>query len=250
MRYLDALSLRKNFRRELEAAADERAVVITVWDKPVAVWLSPGMWAIGRERVPVDDSFVGEIGSVEARPKLTELHEAAGRGQHAQITKHRKVRAVMAPYDWGVRAFPELDLAAPPTWPPTPESQEPPCALVLYRKRSTQDELVDLFAEAEDPVLEGDRRLSAGRAGITADRRSRLRAVAYVVDGKVERVRAVTPGEEWIPVPGQDRSRFAPLSAPLSAQEIDELAPGLGLYPGDEHATPGKTWREYVPLNG
>lgn len=251
MRYVDALSLRTNFRHELNAADVERAMVITVWGEPVALLLSSGQWALGRERVPVDDAFVDELGSVDARPKLTMLHEAATkRGRHTKITKHKRVAAVLVPYDWGVRAFPELDLASPAPYPPPAAevSDGPPCALVLYRKQSTQDDLVGRFADAEDPVLESDRRLSAGPARITRDRQARLRAVVYVVDGRVERVRAVDPDAEWAPVPGEARSSFAPVSEPLSAKEIDELVPGLGLHPGDEHPALAKKWREYVPV--
>ncbi|GAB4590314.1 hypothetical protein Ntsu_81460 [Nocardia sp. IFM 10818] len=70
--------------------------------------------------------------------------------------------------------------------------------------------------------------------------------LVLVVDGRVERVRAVDPAGEW--VEQADGYVLAPVSAPLTRAEIDERFPGLGLYPGDARAVAPGQAREYIDL--
>lgn len=91
-----------------EAAYREgRTFVVTYFDTPVAVVLSPVVWRRGLARVPHDDRC-REIGVRESRVSLRKLLDRARDGAHTVITKHRDENAVIAPYAWVREALPEL----------------------------------------------------------------------------------------------------------------------------------------------
>jgi antitoxin (DNA-binding transcriptional repressor) of toxin-antitoxin stability system len=91
-----------------EAACREgRALVVTYFDTPVAVVLSPVVWRRGLARVPHGERC-REIGVRESRVSLRKLLDRARDGAHTVITKHRDENAVIAPYAWAREALPEL----------------------------------------------------------------------------------------------------------------------------------------------
>lgn len=123
------------------------------------------------------------------------------------------------------------------------------CVLVVYR--NTRPGKVDPdtnrrygeTGQSERVQLDADRKWW----NIAPARESRLKGVAYVVNGSVTRIRAVQPGGQW---PRDDRGYAdIPLSGPLSTdREIAEGIPGLGLRIGDHRPHVRGKIREYLPL--
>ncbi|WP_067722941.1 recombinase family protein [Nocardia yamanashiensis] len=121
------------------------------------------------------------------------------------------------------------------------------CVLVIYRNSKTK----------VDP--DGNRRYGETRASeavqLEADRkwwpiadarRKHVKALVYVVDGVVTRVRAVDPGGRW----QVDDRGYAdvPVGPPLSEVEIARLLPSLDLRLGDTRASVKGKLREYLSL--
>lgn len=81
---------------------------------------------------------------------------------------------------------------------------------------------------------------------IGATRRPRLKALVYVVDGVVTRIRGIDPDGRWVP---DDRGYMdVPVTAPLSELDIARQLPTLPLRLGEVRPqVKGKT-REYVTL--
>ncbi|MFE1472138.1 hypothetical protein [Nocardiopsis dassonvillei] len=81
---------------------------------------------------------------------------------------------------------------------------------------------------------------------VAADKEPRLRAIVYVCEGKVVRVRGVEQGKPW----GRDSRGYAviPVTAPLTTEEIDRLLPTLGLGPGDTLPQTQGPSRRYLEL--
>ncbi|MFQ6230615.1 recombinase family protein [Nocardia sp. NPDC002869] len=121
------------------------------------------------------------------------------------------------------------------------------CALVVYRNSKTKvdpdtNRRYGETGQSEAVQLDADRKWWP----IASTRRRKLKAVVYVVDGVVARVRGVSPGGQW----RTDDRGYAdvPLTAPLTDIQIAEQLPTLGLRLGDErHHVKGKL-REYVRL--
>jgi prevent-host-death family protein len=105
---VSAQELRDHWMSYREAAYREgRTLVVTYFDTPVAVVLSPVVWRRGLARVPHGDRC-REIGVRESRVSLRKLLDRARDGAHTVITKHGDENAVIAPYAWAREALPEL----------------------------------------------------------------------------------------------------------------------------------------------
>ncbi|WP_033247143.1 hypothetical protein [Nocardia carnea] len=246
-------TLRDDWSATWKHAADDKFVQVNRFGmEPVAMMLSPGMWR-ERQRVNSDlavpDSHVRERSSTDARINVAEIIKDLQAGIHTAVMFRGAPRAVFAPYEWVRIAVPELGLT------PLEEVVEGlasaahsvgPQVMVVYRKSRTQRAVLEEFADAADPVWEVDRRLSSLRGPVPSWRRASLRAVVYVVDGQVARVRALDPGAVWEDLPGVHS--LAPVSAPLSRGEIDERFPSLTVYPGDDRPAVVGSSREYVDL--
>ncbi|MGF6881720.1 hypothetical protein ABH933_001231 [Nocardia sp. GP40] len=252
---IEASALRDHWRAGLDAAFAGAVHIVRRYGVPEVVLLPEAEWRRGRRAVAVDDMFISELPSKDARTQWRKLRVSVRDGHHTAVTVSGVVQGVLAPYRWAVRAFPEWKLPdAPNAVVPSPGAavgrvvvQGPECVMVTYRGAARQRKLEEEFAGTTDPAWEMDRRLSAGPARVPADRRARMRAVVVVIDGQVARVRAVDPEGEWVDVEGT-RVSLAPLGAPLSRAEIDERFPTLGLYPGDERRAAQGSPREYVDL--
>jgi DNA invertase Pin-like site-specific DNA recombinase len=121
------------------------------------------------------------------------------------------------------------------------------CALVVYRnsKPKVDTDTNRRYGETgqnEAVQLEADRKWW----NIAPARRPRLKAVVFVVDGIVTRVRAVDPAGTW----GQDDRKYAdvPLTAPLDNTAIENDLPSLPMRLGDHRAHQRGKIREYVTL--
>jgi DNA invertase Pin-like site-specific DNA recombinase len=120
------------------------------------------------------------------------------------------------------------------------------CALIVYRNSKPKiDENNRRYGETgagEDTQLDADRKWW----NVAPTRRPRLKAIVYVVDGTVARVRAVQPDGKW----GEDDRRYAdvPVSGPLTDTEIATQLPTLNLHPGDPRPHQRGKLREYVTL--
>jgi len=122
------------------------------------------------------------------------------------------------------------------------------CALVVYRNTRTRK--VDAYnnrrfgetGQSEEVQLEADRKWWP----IAANRESRVKAIVYVVDGVVTRVRGITPGAKW----KRDDRGYAdvPVTAPLTELEIARQLPTLGIALGDRRPHVRGKIREYVSL--
>lgn len=247
MRSVESEYLRDNWSQLVKEAANDGVLVVAWWRVPEALMVSVGMWEIGRRKVPVRESACVHVGSTRALHELRDVREDLQRGHHTVVEVRNKPRAVLVPYGWARLAYTELRL---PEVPETPSSRQGlaeggELAIVVYRSTRMASRLAEEFGDAEDPVWEMDRRLSSSRGGIPPERQQRLRAVVYVEDGTVARVRAIEPGLEW----GEQELRsLAPVSVPLLDAEIAERFPTLGLRPGDTRLAGKGSPREYVEL--
>jgi DNA invertase Pin-like site-specific DNA recombinase len=123
------------------------------------------------------------------------------------------------------------------------------CALVVYRNTRTRKVDADTnrrYGEtgaSERFQLEADRKWFP----IAPARWPRLKAIVYVVDGIVTRVRTVDPDlSKW---DTDDRGYAdAPVSKPLTELQIAKRLPTLGLSLGDERPHVRGKIREYLPL--
>lgn len=121
------------------------------------------------------------------------------------------------------------------------------CALIVYRNtkskldRDTNRRYGETGA-SEDVQFEADRKWFP----IAPSRQPRLKAMVYVVDGIVTRVRAVDPTGRWEP---DDRGYVeVPISKPLTDAQIAKQLPTLGLRLGDERPHVRGKLREYITL--
>ena len=122
------------------------------------------------------------------------------------------------------------------------------CALVVYRNTRTRKVDPDTnrrYGETgagEAAQLEADRKWFP----IATSRRLHLKALVYVVDGVVARVRAVDPDGTWV----DDDRGYAdiPVTKPLTDLQIAEKLPTLGLRIGHERPHVRGKIREYLPL--
>ncbi|MET8428811.1 hypothetical protein [Nocardia sp. NPDC004860] len=246
-------TLRDDWSATWKHAADDKFVQVNRFGTvPTAMMLSPGMWREAQAvnpRLAVADSSVRERASTDARVNVAEIIDDLEAGIHTVVMFRGAQRAVFAPYEWVRLAFPALgltpledlvaDLAAA-------AHNVGPHVMVVYRKTRTQRALLEEFAGSADPLWEADRRLSSLRGPVPSWRRAGLRAVVYVVDGQVARVRALDPAAAWEDLPGV--FSLAPVSDPLSRSEIDARFPSLKLYPGDQRPAVVGSSREYVDL--
>jgi len=118
--------------------------------------------------------------------------------------------------------------------------------LVVYRSTKTRrDAAGRQFGEThedEAAQIEADRKWWP----IGTDRRGSLKGIVYVVNGKVARVRAVVAGGEW----GRDEGGrvSVPVTAPLTAEQVAGMLPGLPFGLGSERPAVRGKIREYVRL--
>jgi DNA invertase Pin-like site-specific DNA recombinase len=122
------------------------------------------------------------------------------------------------------------------------------CVLVVYR--NTRPGKVDpdtnrRYGETgagEDVQREAD----AKWWPIAPARRPHVKAIAYVVDGTVTRIRAIDPTGTWKP---DDRGYVeAPVTKPLTALQAARQFPTLNLHLGDARPHIRGKIREYLPL--
>ncbi len=123
------------------------------------------------------------------------------------------------------------------------------CALIVYRnsRRAKIDtDTLRRYGETgagETVQLEADRKWYP----IAPARRPRVKAIVYVADGTVARVRAVDPDpSRWT----TDDRGYAdvPVGPPLTDLQIAQQLPGLGLTLGDQRPHVRGKIREYVTL--
>ncbi|MGO4203641.1 recombinase family protein [Rhodococcus sp. TAF43] len=122
------------------------------------------------------------------------------------------------------------------------------CVLVVYRNTRPKvdpdgNRRYGETGAPESEQIEADRKWW----NIAADRRRRLRAIVYVADGVVVRVRAVDPDQsKW----GKDDRGYAAVavSAPLTDLQIASQFPTLGIRLGDHRPHVRGKIREYVSL--
>ncbi|WP_307862808.1 helix-turn-helix domain-containing protein [Pseudonocardia parietis] len=121
------------------------------------------------------------------------------------------------------------------------------CALIIYRNsRPKIDHTNRRYGETgagEKAQLEADRKWFP----IAATRRARLKAMVYVVDGAVARIRAVTGDlSAW----DEDDRGYAdvPVGPPLTDLQITRQLPNMGIALGDQRPHVRGKVREYVTL--
>jgi DNA invertase Pin-like site-specific DNA recombinase len=124
------------------------------------------------------------------------------------------------------------------------------CALIVYRnsKKKLNPDTNRRYGEtgqSEKVQHDADRRWWP----IASTRRSKLRAVVYVVDGIVARVRAVNPDIGWNPDDDRGYADIGKaLSAPLTDIEIARRLPTLDIQLGDQRRHIKGKLREYISL--
>lgn len=236
--------MQKQFSPLSKAAAAHKFVIVT-WDGvPGAVMVSPDAWDSAQrehQHLAVPESCREHWPATEVPAKLANLHETLTAGRHVAAVARGRLRAWLTPAPWARQAFPLLGLLDP---------QAPAAAdqvLVVYRSRRAVRAWQEQFADHTDPDREMDRRLSAGPTTIPAARRTQLRAVVYVLEGEIVRVRGLDPAGEWTELPGGTLS-LAPITDPLSRADIDHLLPGLGMYPGQQRSAASGVRREFLDL--
>lgn len=122
-----------------------------------------------------------------------------------------------------------------------------PCALVVYRNTATNKVDSDNRRFGETGASEKVQRAADSKwFPVAPSRRSRLKAIVYVADGIVARVRGVDPSGTW----RDDERGYAdiPVTAPLTDQQIAEQLPTLRLRLGDPRPHVRGKIREYLPL--
>jgi DNA invertase Pin-like site-specific DNA recombinase len=121
------------------------------------------------------------------------------------------------------------------------------CALIVYRNSKTKvdpdsNRRYGETRASEAVQLEADRKWWP----VAEERRRHLKAIVYVLDGVVSRVRAVDPDGAW---QIDDRGYCdVPVTAPLTELEIARQLPTLTLGLGDQRAHVKGKLREYLPL--
>ncbi|TQM01619.1 recombinase family protein [Pseudonocardia kunmingensis] len=120
------------------------------------------------------------------------------------------------------------------------------CVLIVYRNtRRKIDANLRRYGEtgaSEAVQLEADRKWWP----IAPNREPRVKAIVYVVDSTVTRVRGIEPGKKW----QRDDRGYAdvPATRPLTDREIVEQLPTLELRIGDHRPHVRGKIREYLPL--
>jgi DNA invertase Pin-like site-specific DNA recombinase len=126
-------------------------------------------------------------------------------------------------------------------------------ALIVYRGKGTAgvDRNGRPYGETgmdESAQLDADRKYWP----IAAAKKDSLKAIVYVVDGVVERVRRVDAHGSWTADPGRRATGTTywdiPLTAPLTPEQITEQLPTLGLQLGDQIPTQRGKLRELRAL--
>jgi DNA invertase Pin-like site-specific DNA recombinase len=107
-------------------------------------------------------------------------------------------------------------------------------ALVVYRGQGTAGIDADgrPYGETggdESAQLDADRKYWE----VAPAKKPHLRAIVFIVDGTVERIRAVDPAGTWIPDPHRPRFWDIPLTEGLNLEQAAEQLPTLDLRLGD-----------------
>ncbi|WP_433635480.1 hypothetical protein [Nocardia sp. CA-120079] len=247
LRLIDITKLRRKLAEQVNETYEQEAVTVVAWfDQPGGVLMPMKYWHLGQRSQPVDEMLVERIGTRAGRDKLRVLRDELRRGKHTIMTVWSDDRAAFAPYEWTRRAFPEWELPEVLKEPSGDNRPAGDCVQVVYRKSQSARVLLDEFADAADPQWEVDRRLSGGPGRIPLDRRPWLRGVVYVEDGVVARVRALDPRGVWEDV--SDKVSLAPVSAPLTREQVEEQLPTLRIFPGEQRLAAQGSPREYIEL--
>lgn len=240
---VNTAQMQKQFSPLSKYAAGHGFVVVT-WERtPGAVIMSGEAWESAQREhthLAVPDTARESWPATDVPAKLSALHETLTAGRHVAVTARNRLRAMVVPAAWAYRAFPQLGLPDPDA-PPTDQ------VLIVYRSARLMARMRGELAGSPDLEREMDARVTAGATAIPLERRERLRAVVYVIDGRIARIRGVDPVGEWVDLPGGAMS-LAPVSDPLSVTDIDALVPGLGMYPGGEWPMTRGVAREFVDL--
>ncbi|MGW4123013.1 hypothetical protein [Nocardia sp. NPDC004711] len=134
---VDTEGLRKRWSACWKMAAADRFVQVNWWGRsPMAVLVSAGMWQERRKlnkALVVPDSRVRERPSSDGCTQLTEISDELEAGVHTVLLFHGKPKAVVVPYVWARKAFPELRLAEPVEPLHSDVGWDGELALVLYR---------------------------------------------------------------------------------------------------------------------
>lgn len=256
IRRIDSTQLRRKLAEQVTRTYEDNTITIVAWhDEPGGVLMPMEFWHLGQQDrpgqpgQPVDEALVERIGTRAGRDKIRVMKDELRRGRHTIMTVWSDDRAVFAPYDWARSAFPEWELPEVLREPRTSQKPSGDCVQVVYRKAQSARDLLAEFADAKDPQWEVDRRLSGGPARIPLDRRPWLRAVVYVEDGVVARVRKLDPQGDWEDV--SDKVSLAPVSAPLTREQVEEQFPTLRrlrVLPGEQRLASQGAPREYIDL--
>lgn len=122
------------------------------------------------------------------------------------------------------------------------------CVLVIYRNgRPKIDATNRPYGEtraSEVTQREADRKWFP----VARTRQDQVKALVYVVDGVVARVRAVDPAGRWAPDPDRPQFYEIPVGPPLTRPEIDRDLPGIPLTLGDARPHVRGRIREYLRL--
>ncbi|MGH3843498.1 MAG: recombinase family protein [Pseudonocardiaceae bacterium] len=122
------------------------------------------------------------------------------------------------------------------------------CMLVVYRNTRTRKIDADTNRRYGETGTNERVQLDADRKWfpIAPARRGRLKAIVYVADGIVTRVRGVDPHGRW----DEDDRGYAdvPVTKPLTEVQIAEQLPTLSIRLGDHRPHVRGKIREYLPL--
>lgn len=124
-----------------------------------------------------------------------------------------------------------------------------PCALIVYRNTRTKKIDPDTFRRYGETGAGPRAQLEADRKWfpVSPDRRPHLKAVVYVVDGTVKRIRAVKPDPNAWDIDDRGYADI-PVAAPLTPLQIAQQLPTLGLELGTPRPHQRGKIREYITL--
>ncbi len=124
METASADAFRKKWGQFMKAAIERDVPTALTWrdGQAEAVMMSYGTWEEGRRNLAVDEVFIDELGSDQAKTQLLDVRIAANRGRHTVIVmfKNKRRMAAIAPIGWTLEALPHL---GEPVYPEPVEGQ-------------------------------------------------------------------------------------------------------------------------------